>query len=136
MSNADLADFATEEKASLRPGATGWIVPAFAWAFVLAILAFVVPKFEVVFRDFGVDLPWMMLLIVRASHLWLALLGMVVVLLVVDSIVRDALSSWKDGRGMALGWSALMIGLPLFTIAFMVMALVSLLGGIMWKLSG
>jgi type II secretory pathway component PulF len=122
MSNADLADFATKEQSLSRPRTNGWLIPALAWAFVLAILVFVVPRFEVVFQDFGIDLGWKVKLVVQASHLWLAVLGMVVVLLVVDSIVRDALAAWKGGRELARAWSALMVGLPLFAIAFMIVS--------------
>jgi len=136
MSNADLADFATKEKSLSSRRTNGWVVPAFAWAFVLAILVFVVPRFEVVFKDFGLDLSWMMMLVVRASHLWLAVLGMVVVLLVVDSIVRDALAARKDGRELARAWSALMFSLPLFTFAFMAVSFGILLVTVGHKLSG
>ncbi len=136
MSNADLADFGSKEKARIRPRITGLMAPAFVWALVLALLAFVVPKFEVVFRDFGLDLGWMMLVIVRASHLSLALLGLVVVLLVVDSIVRDLLAAREDRRRLALAWSSLMFGLPLATFSLMIVAIGTTLTGLLFKLSG
>jgi type II secretory pathway component PulF len=136
MSNADLADFATKEKTIDRPRSMGWIAPALAWGLVLATLALAVPKFEAAFRDFGVDLSWMMKLIVGASHLWPAVLGVVVVLVVVDSIVLDSLMAREGGRRLARRWSALMLVLPFSVIGFMVVALVSILGGVMWKLTG
>jgi type II secretory pathway component PulF len=136
MSNADLADFATKEKGGLRPGMAGLIAPALAWVFVLAALVFAVPKFEAVFRDFGIDMSGLMMLFVQASHLWLAVLGMVVVLLVVDSIVRDALSRRKDGRDLAGAWSALMLGLPMLNLGLMVFALVATVISLLSKLSG
>jgi hypothetical protein len=136
MSNADLADFATKEKTVDRLRSMGWIAPALAWGLVLVILAVVVPKFEAVFRDFGVDLNWMMKLIVGASHLWLAVLGVVVVLGVVDSIVLDSLMAREDGRRLARCWSALMLVPPFSVIGFMVVAMMSTVGGMMWKLTG
>jgi protein transport protein HofC len=56
------------------------------------ILYFIVPKFEAIFSDFGVDLPEMTVFIIRASHIFIELIGWVLfvafVLLVIYALAR------------------------------------------------
>ena len=119
MSNDDLSGFATTtsvEEGTLGEGASGPIIHGIAWFAVLALLFFVVPRFESVFNDFGVDLPQLTKLAVKASHLvvkFALLLGpLVVVLMVLDGKVLAALRQ-KGDVGQALAWSAFMMAVPL-----------------------
>jgi type II secretory pathway component PulF len=136
MSNADLADFPIETKGIFRPGKASLIAPALVWAFALAILAFVVPKFEAIFRDFGIEMGSLTTVTIWASRSWLVLLGMVVVLHVVDSIVRDALSDGKGRRGAAIAWAGLMMVLPLASLGFVIVTIGATLTGLLLKMSG
>jgi type II secretory pathway component PulF len=136
MSNADFVDFVPKDREGPRPGFAGLIAPALAWGLALAILAFVVPRFEVIFKDFGISLSWATMLVVGASRFSLALLGLVVVLLVADSIVRESLARRKDGRAWSQFWSTSMILLPMSALVFLSITLGSTLTSLLLKLSG
>ena len=136
MSNADLADFESKEKAVARPGMAGLIASALAWALILAILALVVPRFEAIFKDFGIDLSWSAKWLIRASHLWFVPTVVVAFILLVDYKCREELSKLKEGRGLLVVWSILMIGLPMLILASMILAIGSTLISLGSKLSG
>lgn len=136
MSNADFVDFIPKDRGRPRTGFVGLIAPALAWGLVLAILAFVVPRFEVIFKDFGISLSWMTRLVVGASRFSLAWLGVVVVLLVADSIVRESLAMRKDGPGWSKVWSTSMLLLPMAAFIVLVVTLGTTLTGLLLKLSG
>src|SRR5277367_2224945 len=109
MSNDDLSDFATSssKKGPWRRG-TGPIIPiihGIVWCFSMAVLFFVVPRVERIFIDFGIDLPWLTKVLVKASHLVvkfaLVLVPLLVVLMVLDGRVMASLSR-KGEIGAAL----------------------------------
>ena len=66
-----------------------WVV-AVGLMIVAFVMYFIIPKFEAIFRDFGIELPEITILVIRASHLFiesswlvvLALLGSLIYLLV------------------------------------------------------
>jgi hypothetical protein len=123
-----------------RPEATSfssrltWVCAALhvpAWALLFLSLLFLVPRFEAVFADFGIDLPAMTTSAIRASHL-LARSGVLVVPAVVGVVLTlDFLAlGWGGSSRGTLGWSVfgLLVPLGLFgaTIAALLVPLIGL----------
>jgi type II secretory pathway component PulF len=136
MSNADLADFADKEMGVTRPRIAELIAPALAWGLALAILVFAVPKFEAIFKDFGVDLPQMTKVILSVAHLWPVPVVTVVLILLVDYKVMEELAKLKDGRGYLRVWKTLRIIPPLIALGSLIVGLGLPLINLMTKLSG
>ena len=130
MSNADLADFAIEDKGHLRPGKAGLIVAAIAWALVVATLAVVAPSLEAVARDFGTDLGAAMRAIFLASRAWVVVAVAAVLVLLVNSKVREELAKLKAGPGLVRTWMALTVGLPVSILGGMVGTFALWFGGL------
>ena len=112
MSNADLSDFAPLDGPKARPGMVGLIVSALAWGGWLGLLAFVVPRFEVVFRDFGIELGGPMMLAVHASHHLFVLVPLAVGVLAADAWHRDVLWRKKGRPRPGFAWTSLVLGVP------------------------
>jgi type II secretory pathway component PulF len=136
MSNADLADFADKEMGVTRPRIAELIAPALAWGLALAILVFAVPKFEAIFKDFGVDLPQMTKVILSVAHLWPVPVVTVVLILLVDYKVMEELAKLKDGRGYLRVWKTLRIIPPLIALGSLIVGLGLPLINLMTRLSG
>jgi len=123
MTNDDLADFATTRaKAVPRLKGSGVIVHGIAWCLALALLAFVVPRIEVILKDFGLSYSWSTKVVIGASHLLVVVVPLVGMLLVVDGVVLSALSHQGDGR-MSRAWSVLMLGAPFLATALILAAI-------------
>jgi hypothetical protein len=141
MSKDDLSDFVattTVKNTRWRVG-SGPIIHGIAWFVCLALLFFVVPRVEAIFKDFGVDLPLLTKVLVKASHLAvkfaLLLVPLVVFLMVLDGKVMAALRQRGDD-GQALAWSAFMMAAPLVVVAVVVVGLVLPMVTITSRLSG
>ncbi len=127
MTHADLSDIDFEKSRRGGRGSAGLVVTALAWGSMLALLAFVVPKFETIFKDFGVDLGRMTSLSIHASHLLVdylyvfAPLALVVVGL--DAWHRDALQRRKGDPRPGLAWSLATLGFPLAVVVGSILGL-------------
>jgi hypothetical protein len=110
-----------------------------AWGLLLMLLLFVVPRVEVIFQDFGVPLPRVAGLVIRASHLvqihLVVVAPLLVVLLGADWLIRDALFPPGEA-GVSRAWSLLMLAAPLILIALVLVALGLPLLNIDHRLSG
>ena len=111
------------------------IVHCIAWGLLLALLAFVVPRVEANFNDYGVPLPHVTILVIRASHRVVVFASLAVLVLVADGLMRNARSR-RSGSGLARAWSVLMLACPLFMIALALVALALPFFTIMPRLSG
>ena len=78
-----LADFKEKSQTLKRRVKGAMVYPIVvilvAMTIVGGILYFIIPKFELIFKDFGVDLPWMTRFLIDASHVllnkfWIVLL--------------------------------------------------------------
>jgi type IV pilus assembly protein PilC len=70
------------------------VVIVVACAIVGFILYFIIPKFEAIFKDFGVDLPQMTQFLIRASHVvvqkfWIVILVPVVIWIIIKLLYRN-----------------------------------------------
>lgn len=61
-----LSDF--DPPKAQRPSRILRSLPTIGWVILFGFLGFVVPRFEAVFGDFGVDLPRFSVVMIRASH--------------------------------------------------------------------
>ena len=143
MLKEDLSDFfpaLKRSKGRLTPFRL--ITHCYVWGLFLVILAFVVPRVEVIFADFGVPLPRLTILVIRASHLvnWasppaVAISLLLLVLLGEDWLMLNAQSE-RGEEGWSLAWSMLMFASPLLLIGLTLVALVLPLLSITTRLSG
>jgi type II secretory pathway component PulF len=90
--------------------------------FVL-LLACGVPRIETSFTDYGIPLPRLTELTIRASHMWTGFLLLATTLLGTDSYVADRLSRQGNAE-WARAWSAVMIATPLLLVAMILVAMV------------
>ena len=118
------------------------IAHCYVWGLFLVILAFVVPRVEVIYADFGIPLPRLTILVIRASHLvnWasppaVAISLLLLVLLGADWLMLNAQSE-RGEEGWSLAWSMFMFASPLLLIALTLVALVLPLLSITTRLSG
>jgi hypothetical protein len=141
MSKDDLSDFVTTTPAKKSAGRQGSapIIHGIAWCVCLGLLFFVVPKFESIFKDFGIDLPWLTKVLVKASHLMVkfgvVLVPLFVVMMFVDGQILARLSRNGD-VGKSLAWSVVMLAVPLVVLVLVLVGLVLPLTTIMTRLSG
>jgi type II secretory pathway component PulF len=99
----------------------GLIAHEIAWGFLLVLLAFVVPRVEANFIDYGIALPQVTSLVIWASHQVVAFTSLALVVLVVDGLMRN--TSERGGSGLSRAWSVLMLVSPLAWIALTLLAL-------------
>jgi type II secretory pathway component PulF len=124
----DLSDFLPSARKAAGGSTLFWRLACdIAWGLLLMILLFAVPRVEVIFQDFGIPLPRVTSLVIRASHLVriylvVAVAPLFVVLLGADWLIRDALFPPSEA-GMSRTWSVLMLAVPLLLIAVVLMAL-------------
>jgi hypothetical protein len=118
------------------------IAHCYVWGLFLLIMAFVVPRVEGIFADFGVPLPRLTILAIGASHLVLWASSPVVtipllllILLGADWLMLNAQSE-RGEEGWALAWSMLMFACPLLLIALTLVAFVLPFFTITTRLSG
>ena len=143
MLKEDLSDFfppPTRANGSLTPFRL--IAPGIAWGIFLVLLAFIVPRIEAIFEDFGIPLPRHTILVIRASHLVIrasspvfVVLSLLLVLLGANWLMLIAQSKRREA-GLSGAWSVLMLGTPLLLIALTLATLVQPLLTIMGRLSG
>ena len=93
-----------------------------AWGIALALLGVAVPKAEAIFKDFGIPLPRITLLLLRISHLSWAWISLALSVLVVDWFMRDAASEEDDPTIWRI-WSTLLLAIPLLLIGLVLWAL-------------
>lgn len=93
-----------------------------AWAILLLLLAFIVPRVEAIFRDFGVPLPRLTEALVRISHAFQGPFLIVAAALIV--IVVSAIERLRrlDGNTHAR-WAVLAILVPVGLIVAATLAL-------------
>lgn len=100
-----------------------WLIAhGVAWVGFLIVLVSGVRAVEVSFRDFGIELPWVAALVIKISHMGIALVPLLLVLLGIDWCFLNVL----DSRGKAevyRGWSWLMLAAPLLLSAAAIAAL-------------
>ncbi len=136
MSRDDLADIVPSPKKEARGFTRIWgIAHGIAWGLLLLLLGFGVPRVEVIFKDFNVDLPGVTVLVIRASHLVVGFVPLLLVLLGADWFLLDVLSRRGEVRP-ARAWSVLMLVCPLLLIALALVALVQPSWTIMTHLNG
>ncbi|MFO0952590.1 MAG: hypothetical protein U0835_15875 [Isosphaeraceae bacterium] len=130
--------------AKARARASGWGLWAFIhvmlWLGILAFLVGVVPKFEVIFKDFGIALPASTRAAIAASRL-------VERFLLAVPLLLGSLAAWDSLIQMRLGtelfhpsalrrWNRWMAVAPLLFLLFLIVALVQPLFTLITKLSG
>ena len=115
-------DFSPASRTKPRSLGSGLIVHGLAWALFLGLLAFLVPKFEVIFKDFGVDLPSLTKIAIKASHFLIyypiVAVPPVLLVLVLDGWLRSKFSK-RQQDGKSRGWSMVMLAIPLLLIALL-----------------
>jgi type II secretory pathway component PulF len=133
--NDDLADFRPLSMNAKRGSSRlRLLTHGLAWVFFLALLAFVVPRAEAIFVDFGIPLPRLTGLLIRASHQVLPLTALVSFLFVAEWFLLDPQS---DRAGATSGaWTGIMLALPLVLITLAVVALGQPLYSLVSRLSG
>jgi hypothetical protein len=141
MSKDDLSDFVTPTSVKKAPWRKGFgpIIHGIVWFAIIALLFFVVPRFESIFNDFGVDLPPLTKVLIKASHLVVklavVLVPLLVVMVVLDGQVLSALSR-KGDVGKSLAWSIVMLTLPLLILGLLLVGLILPLFILIGRLSG
>jgi hypothetical protein len=117
------------------------IAHCIAWGLFLVLLAFVVPRVEAIFLDFGIPLPRPTLLVIGASHwvMWaltpVVAIPALLLLLGADWLMLNARSG-RAQAGLLQAWSVLMLASPLLLIALTLVGLVLPLLTIMTRLNG
>ena len=108
----------------------------------LGILAFLVPRFVEIYKDYGIPPSRLMSLVFGASDLvarsYEPLVTIPLLLLIVlgaDWLMQNA-ESKRGEQGWALAWSMMMFAAPVLLIALTVMALIHPFFYIMRSLSG
>jgi type II secretory pathway component PulF len=132
----DLIDIPPSEKGTV-PGSirSRLIAHGTAWWLFLMLSGFGMPRTETIFADFGIPMPQLTILAIRASHSVVGLVSSILVLLGVDWFVLDALSRRGD-VGRSRSWSALMVATPLVMIVLTLVAMSLPLFGCRMRLSG
>lgn len=119
----DLADFSPPREKGAARSPRRWLVAhGIAWGAWLIVLTFAVRKLEAVFADFGVDLPWFTALVIKVSHLGIAHVPLLLVLLWMDWAVLHALTR-RGEAGRSRVWSVAMLVAPLLLFAATIIAL-------------
>jgi hypothetical protein len=116
-----------------------WICSALhvpAWALLFLSLIFLVPKFEMIFADFGIDLPAITKVAVRASHLVVSSGILVIPAVIGTALTLDFLLLGRGSARDPLGWSLIGLLLPLGLFAATVAALLIPLISLHTRLSG
>jgi type II secretory pathway component PulF len=142
MSNTDPLEFGPVPVHSTGRLTAWHVIACYLWAILLLVLAFVMPRAEAIFRDFGIPLPRATKLVIDLSHmvgrLSLPVVAVIVLILVLagpDWLARHAPS--KQGREeWQLGWSAILFVLPILLMALAVWSLVVPFLTITTRLSG
>ncbi len=111
------------------------IAHGIAWGLLLVLLAFVVPRMEAKFTDFGIPLPQLTIRVIRVSHQVLALTALILGVLVADGLMWNAQSARGESE-WSRAWSLLMLVAPLLGIALTLVALALPFATIMPRLSG
>lgn len=93
-----------------------------AWVLFLILTGIGVPRIETFLADFGIPLPRLTILAIRAAHSLVGLVPSILGLLGVDWLVLDALSRRAD-LGRSRSWSLLMLATPLLLIALTLAAM-------------
>jgi type II secretory pathway component PulF len=141
--NEDLSDYLqTPRRAEGHLTPFRLVAHCYVWGLFLLLLAFLVPRIEAIFADFGVPLPKLTRLVLRASHLVssesppvVAITSLLLILLGADWLMLDAQSKRGD-EGWAMAWSMLMLASPLLLIALTLVALFLPVLTTMTRLSG
>lgn len=140
MSREDLADILPSPKKETRGFSRTWgIAHGIAWGLLFVLLSFGVPRVEAIFKDFGIGLPGVTVLVIRASHLvvrlFYVLAPLLVILLGTVWFLLDALTKQGEVRS-ARAWSVLVFVSPLLLIVLSLVALVLPFSGMHNRLSG
>lgn len=94
----------------------GFLLHVLGGALLLALLGFVVPRLEAIYRDFGVRLPRAAVNVIRASHLGAYLAPIFVVLLAVDRLVLKGLKRVGDAEWLRFYSKSVTIALAVFIL--------------------
>jgi hypothetical protein len=129
-------------KAARKP--RGWMlrvaVHGLAWLIVVSVLEGIVPRFEAIFKDFGIPMPGMTMVVITASHVVTRYAALVVLALVLFAMADGhILLHWTADprrRGLAAFWSTAASVIPFAAIVYLVVALVLPLLILDHKLSG
>jgi type II secretory pathway component PulF len=133
-----------EDEAGFKPAARSPWLPVFfhelLWIGVGLLLYFVVPRFEAISADYGIDLPIMAVAVIKASrfvitYFWIAL-PVLLLLAPVDRAILVHLRRRPDGRRWAWIWSVSLAAFPLGACAFTLVAMAYALADLDHKLSG
>jgi hypothetical protein len=141
--NKDLSDFfPAPRRAAGRLTPVRLVAHCYVWGLFLLLLAFLVPRIEAIFKDFGVPLPRLTSLVIKASDLVsresppvVSVTLLLLILLGTDWLMLDARAKRGD-EGRAMAWSMLMFASPLLLIALTLAALFLPFLTIMTRLSG
>ena len=79
------------------------VVHSMAWGLLLALLTLAIPRAEAIFADFGIPVPRITASLFRASRLAIAWPWLIVIPLLADWFVLDALSGRDDPRSSRAG---------------------------------
>ncbi len=132
----DLADFVAPPEKGMARSSRRWLMAhGVAWGLLMVVLVGVVRKFEPIFQDFGVDLPGMTVVVIKAAHLGILLVPLFLILMGADWAVLNAL----DRRGQARryrAWAIAMLIATLLLLGATIVALVMPLISLQTRLSG
>jgi hypothetical protein len=132
----DLADFVPTPTKGVAGSPTGWLIAhGIAWGVWLVVLIVAVRTMEVIFQDFGVDLPGMTVFFIKVAHAKVLLAPAVLILLLLDRTVLNARHRRGDARGFRT-WAIAMMALPILLFAATTVALVLPLADLMARLAG
>lgn len=97
-------------------------IPGLVWELFLVTLIYGAPRLQVIYADYGVDLPGPTLLVLQSSQWVIALAAMLLVLLGVVWVLQDALSTRSETKGSRTG-SILLLACPLLLLPTTLIAL-------------
>ena len=94
-----------------------------------------VPRIEPIFKDFGIALPHATILVIKASHLLVVVIPIVLAVIAVNLLVAAALVA-QGRRSLASTWAVAMLAVPLMAIAVVVLSVSLPMIGLVQRLSG
>jgi type II secretory pathway component PulF len=108
----------------------GWVtfhvvLHGLPWGGLLLVYLFVVPRFALVFDDFGLDLPQMTVMSASAlvARYWYLALALMLMGLALDYRVLTAYTGRRQWHWARFCWLLVMVGLPILNLALTMAAL-------------
>jgi type II secretory pathway component PulF len=116
------------------------LLPALLWAAWVAVMLYLVPRYERTFTDFRLKLPWATEFALDASRwvakYWYVLQMSLGLLLVAQGVVTWLLLRSRERRRLGVLWALLQIALPLAVIAAVLIPVLTTYADLMEGLQG